>query len=52
MNPARAFGPALMSNYWNNHLLYWLGPLIGALIAGLLYKYVFLPQPPNPDGAR
>jgi MIP family channel proteins len=52
MNPARSFGPALVSNYWNNHLLYWLGPLIGALIAGVLYKYLFLLQPANPDGAR
>jgi MIP family channel proteins len=44
MNPARSFGPALVSNYWNNHLIYWLGPLVGALIAGLLYSYLFLPK--------
>jgi MIP family channel proteins len=50
MNPARAFGPALVSNYWNNHLIYWLGPLVGALIAGLLYSYLFLPKPAEAGG--
>jgi hypothetical protein len=33
------------SNYWNNHLIYWMGCLMDALIAGLLYNYLFLPKP-------
>jgi len=41
INPARAFGPAVASGHWANHSAYWLGPLIGALAAGLLYEYVF-----------
>ena len=41
MNPARAFGPALVSGYWTNHLVYWIGPLAGGAIAGYLYKNVF-----------
>jgi len=42
MNPARTFGPALASGYWNHHLVYWIGPLLGGLLAGWLYTRVFL----------
>ena len=36
-NPARTFGPALASAHWNNHLVYWIGPLLGGALAGLIY---------------
>lgn len=42
MNPARSFGPAVVANIWSDHWIYWLGPLIGAAIAALIYQYVFL----------
>ncbi len=42
LNPARAFGPALASFYWNNQLVYWIGPLIGAVLAGFLYRKLLL----------
>ena len=42
MNPARAFGPALASGFWNNHLVYWIGPIIGSVIAALTYNNMFL----------
>ena len=41
MNPARAFGPALLSGEWANHLVYWIGPIVGSVLAALLYQYVF-----------
>ena len=41
MNPARAFGPALINNTWDDHLVYWIGPIVGAVAAALLYHYVF-----------
>jgi len=41
MNPARAFGPALLSGSWDDHLAWWIGPIIGGVVAGLLYHYVF-----------
>ena len=41
MNPARTFGPALASGYWVNHLVYWIGPIIGGIVAALLYEGVF-----------
>ncbi|XP_009597545.1 putative aquaporin TIP3-2 [Nicotiana tabacum] len=39
MNPARAFGPALVGWRWRNHWIYWLGPFVGAALAGLIYEY-------------
>ena len=42
MNPARTFGPALISGVWGAHWVYWAGPIIGGLIAAMLYEYVFL----------
>ena len=42
MNPARAFGPALASGYWDNHIVYWIGPMLGGVLAGFLYRGVFL----------
>ena len=41
MNPARAFGPALVDMNWDNHLVYWIGPIVGAVAAALLYHYLF-----------
>ena len=42
VNPARTFGPALISGYWDYHWIYWAGPIIGAIIAGLIMNYVFV----------
>jgi MIP family channel proteins len=43
MNPARAFGPALVA--WDLHAqaVYWIGPLIGAAAAAGLWRYLLLP---------
>lgn len=42
MNPARAFGPALVSWDWHNHWIFWVGPLIGGGLAGLVYDGLFI----------
>ncbi|XP_040212445.1 aquaporin-8 [Rana temporaria] len=34
MNPARAFGPAVVANYWAYQWIYWVGPMIGGLLVG------------------
>ena len=41
MNPARSFGPALASGMWANHWVYWLGPVVGAVLAALTARYVW-----------
>lgn len=41
MNPARWFGPALASGALSNWYVWWIGPLVGAGVAGLLYRYAF-----------
>ncbi|TAK56901.1 MAG: aquaporin, partial [Bacteroidetes bacterium] len=38
MNPARTFGPALAGGYWDNHIVYWIGPMLGGILAGLVYS--------------
>lgn len=42
LNPARAFGPALIASKWLNHGVYWVGPLFGGFLAGLLYNTLYL----------
>ena len=46
MNPARAFGPALVAGTWVGQLVYWIGPIVGGILAALLWEYVLLPRTP------
>jgi len=34
-NPARSFGPAIISGHWGGWWIYWIGPLAGAILASL-----------------
>lgn len=45
MNPARSFGPAIVSWEWSNHWIYWAGPLLGAGLAGSVYRLAFINRP-------
>ena len=47
MNPARAFGPAVASGEWVGHIAYWVGPVVGALLAALVWEYFLLPKGPH-----
>ena len=44
MNPARAFGPAIVSWTLSGQVVYWIGPLLGALIAALIWSRVLAPK--------
>ncbi|XP_054451998.1 aquaporin-4-like [Anoplopoma fimbria] len=45
MNPARTFGPAMITWCWESHWVYWLGPTLGGTLAAALYHYLFCPEP-------
>lgn len=48
LNPARSFGPAVASGIWEGQLIYWIGPLVGGVAAGVLYHFLFLYREPEP----
>jgi aquaporin Z len=39
-NPARSFGPSVISGLWDGWWIYWLGPLIGTLIAVAAFRWI------------
>lgn len=44
LNPARSIAPAIWNGYWKNHWVFWVGPIFGAILATLLYRYIFWPN--------
>jgi MIP family channel proteins len=48
MNPARAFGPELIANFWGQAWIYYVGPCIGAVVAGVGYDWLYL-RPARPS---
>ena len=51
MNPARVFGPAIASNFWKAHYVYWIGPLIGGAAAGFVYSLFIEKDPAKREAA-
>jgi aquaporin TIP len=52
-NPARWFGPAIWEltiqpGALRDHAVYWIGPIVGALLAGGIYTYLILPAEKAP----
>ena len=50
MNPARSFGPAVVSQLFEGQAVYWIGPILGGLAAALLYDGLFLRRSKDPVG--
>ena len=42
MNPARSFGPAIASGVFAGQFIYWVGPIIGAIAAALVWEFGIL----------
>ncbi|XP_012938203.1 aquaporin [Aplysia californica] len=49
LNPARSFGPAVIASFynmgsevWDNHYVYWVGPISGTLLATLFFRLVYM----------
>lgn len=48
LNPARSLGPSFVLSRWDNHWVYWLGPIVGAIVSGLIYDFVLNPRRHKP----
>jgi MIP family channel proteins len=49
MNPARAFGPMIAGGFYPSYwYIYAVGPILGAIFAGLVYRYAI--EGPNKSG--
>jgi aquaporin Z len=51
LNPARWFGPALVSETWDDAWVWILGPTLGLLVAGFAYLYGIKPRLAGPAAA-
>ncbi|XP_068121208.1 aquaporin-2-like [Hyperolius riggenbachi] len=49
MNPARSFGPALITGNFEYHWIFWVAPITGAIFACLIYDYLFAPHLISPS---
>ncbi|KAG7252131.1 hypothetical protein CRUP_006288, partial [Coryphaenoides rupestris] len=45
MNPARSLGPALVTLNFRDLWVYWVGPVLGAVLAAGTYEYLYCPDP-------
>ncbi|KAG9269283.1 aquaporin-4 [Astyanax mexicanus] len=44
LNPARSLGPAIIAGYWEHHWVFWIGPVLGAVLAGVSHEFFFAPS--------
>jgi aquaporin PIP len=51
INPARSFGSAVAGDQWENHYVFWVGPLVGGPVTAIMYELVFKAGRDDPDGS-
>lgn len=44
INPARSLGPAVASGVWEGQIVYWIGPIVGAIVAAMVWEFTLLPR--------
>ncbi|WAR21889.1 AQPA-like protein [Mya arenaria] len=49
MNPARSLASSVVSNNFDLHWVYWVGPMVGGVAAAVAYKYLFSPYQKTPS---
>ena len=47
MNPARALTPAIASGVWQAQVLYWVGPILGGIVAALVWENFLIDKTPR-----
>jgi MIP family channel proteins len=47
-NPARSFGPAVVSGIFEGQAAYWIGPIVGAVAAAVIYDTLFIRREREP----
>jgi|TARA_B100001971_G_scaffold214410_2_gene251768 aquaporin Z len=50
MNPVRAFGPAIVSGEWAFQIVYWIGPMIGGALAGVICGHFLFTEEDDEEG--
>lgn len=48
LNPARSVGPAVVTGIYEGQLVYWVGPIVGAILGALVYDFLFTRRAPEP----
>lgn len=52
MNPARSFGPAIATGVYAGQFVYWVGPILGAIVAAMLWEFGILHRARKAAGAE
>ncbi|CAN0185408.1 unnamed protein product, partial [Discosporangium mesarthrocarpum] len=46
INPARTLGTSVTNNNFDDHWVFWIGPLLGGVLATLVWEAILRPQHP------